>query len=165
MTTEDFGKCKVKGTRKFSSPVFSCQSKNYLGVISGSPRNKTGSSWEIFHKIRFFIKSPEEGRLVRLNYRETSSRFSLCCFVIHVCMIILGSVFLRGQFGDHCGATVLLAIQWLPTGSLQKINNKMHMKSGWASCERAMVWALGQIIAQSSIKNGRPMLIGKLKLK
>ena len=30
----------------------------------------------------FFIKSPEEGRLVRLKYREILSRFSLCCFVI-----------------------------------------------------------------------------------
>ena len=32
---------------------------------------------------RFFIKSPEEGRLVRPKYRETSSRFSLCRFVIY----------------------------------------------------------------------------------
>ena len=34
--------------------------------------------------FRFFIKSPEERRLVRAKYRETSSRFSLCCFVIYV---------------------------------------------------------------------------------
>ena len=34
--------------------------------------------------FRFFIKSPEEGRLVRPKYRETSSRSSLCCFVIYV---------------------------------------------------------------------------------
>ena len=32
---------------------------------------------------RFFIKYPEEGRLVRPKYRETSSRFSLCRFVIY----------------------------------------------------------------------------------
>ena len=29
---------------------------------------------------RFFIKYPEEGRLVRPKYREASSRFSLYCF-------------------------------------------------------------------------------------
>ena len=34
--------------------------------------------------FRFFIKSPEEGRLVRPKHRETSNRFSLCCFVIYV---------------------------------------------------------------------------------
>ena len=30
------------------------------------------------------VKSPEEEWLVRPKYRETSSRFSLCCFVIYV---------------------------------------------------------------------------------
>ena len=39
--------------------------------------------------FRFFIKSPEEGRLVRPKYRETSCRFSLCCFVIHVYILVL----------------------------------------------------------------------------
>ena len=39
--------------------------------------------------FRFFIKSLEEGRLVRPKYRETSSRFCLCCFVIYVYIFVL----------------------------------------------------------------------------
>ena len=39
---------------------------------------------KIVTTFRFFIKSPEEGRLVRPKYRETSSRFSLCSFAINV---------------------------------------------------------------------------------
>ena len=30
-----------------------------------------------------------EGRFVRPKYRETSSRFCLCCFVINVCILVL----------------------------------------------------------------------------
>ena len=39
--------------------------------------------------FRFFIKSLEEGRLVRPKHRETSSRFCLCCFVIYVYIFVL----------------------------------------------------------------------------
>jgi len=38
--------------------------------------------------FRFFIKSPEEGRLVRPKYREISSRFSLCYFVIQMSIFL-----------------------------------------------------------------------------
>ena len=40
----------------------------------------------------FFIKSPEEGRLVRQNYRETSSLFSLGYFVIYVYIFVLDKI-------------------------------------------------------------------------
>ena len=46
--------------------------------------------------FRFFIKSPEEGRLVHPKYRKTPSRFSLCCFVINVSMGAIGSTFWGG---------------------------------------------------------------------
>ena len=35
------------------------------------------------------LKPPEEGRLVRPKYQETSSRFSLCCFVMFVYIFVL----------------------------------------------------------------------------
>ena len=34
------------------------------------------------------MKSPKEGRVVRPKYRETSSRFSLCCFVIYAYIFV-----------------------------------------------------------------------------
>ena len=40
--------------------------------------------------VGMLIKSPEEGLLVRPKYRETSSRFSPCSFVINVYIFCLG---------------------------------------------------------------------------
>ena len=40
--------------------------------------------YDLVTTFLFFIKSPEEGRLVRPKYRETSHRFCLCSFVIYV---------------------------------------------------------------------------------
>ena len=59
--------------------------------------------------FRFFIKSPEEGRLVRPKYWETSSRFSLCCFVIYVTYILLSyrhHIGKREDPGDEVGEWV-----------------------------------------------------------
>ena len=50
--------------------------------------------------VRFFIKSLEEERLVRSKYRETSSRFSLCYFVIFNM-----SLFPRCFYMGKCGFT------------------------------------------------------------
>ena len=47
----------------------------------------------ILRTFRFFIKSPEEGRLVRSKYREIWSRFSLCCFVVNVYIFVTDPVF------------------------------------------------------------------------
>ena len=44
-------------------------------------------------------KSPDEGRLVSPKYRETSSRFSLCCFVIYVYIIVNEVYLIAGRAG------------------------------------------------------------------
>ena len=42
--------------------------------------------------FRFFIKSPEEGRLVRPKNLETLSRFCLCRFAINVYIFVLDKI-------------------------------------------------------------------------
>ena len=55
----------------------------YITFVSNFQLLLVHTIW-IVTTFRFFIKNLEEGRLVRLKCRETSSRFSLCCFVIYV---------------------------------------------------------------------------------
>ena len=87
MTPEDFGRCRVNDIRKFSSPVSVVIPRITFESTAEQNGNHLGTSYNI---IRFLITSPEEGRLVHLKYRETSSCISLCYFVIYVFPIILG---------------------------------------------------------------------------
>ena len=116
MTTEDFGRCKVNDIRKFSSPV----SVVIPRITFGSPRNKTRIILGLLiFIIKFLITSPEEGRLVHTKYRETSSRTSLCYFVICLSDHLGVGIISRSIWGSLRGYYV--SIQWLPTGFLQKI--------------------------------------------
>ena len=60
----------------------------YITSVSNFQLQLVYTIW-IVATFRFFIKSPEEGRLVRPKYRETLSRFSLCCFVIYVYIFVI----------------------------------------------------------------------------
>lgn len=149
MTTEDFGRCRVNDIRKFSSPVSVVIPRIISEFTAEQNWDHLGTSY-IYNPILDYIpwrrtvcSSEISGNL--------KSHFSLLICYFSVYLIFLGSVLFRGRFGHHYGATVFLS-----SGSLQVFckrfsNNSVGMKSGCASCESAMVWALAQIIAQ-----GRP---------
>ena len=70
----------------------------YITSVSNFQLQLVYTIW-IVATFRFFIKSPEEGRLVRPKYRETLSRFSLCCFVIYVYIIVNVVYLIVGRAG------------------------------------------------------------------
>ena len=93
-----------------------------------------------------FTKCPEEGRLVRPKYRENSSRFSLCYFVICVYLFVLDKT--AGFGGRHlCKKYLFLPAFWIwsqvKTLKLEShrltIRNRSIVEAAYAGCIKA-IW-------------------------
>ena len=107
------------------------------------------------------IKSPEEGRLVHPKYQETSSRISLCWFVISVS---IWSSWGRYYFGVDL--RIITGLLCCYPVAPYRFFAKDSVTTGW-------LWSLAVRLARAlwygrlgkSLHGGDPLLNGKLKVR
>ena len=82
--SKDKGRTPAK-TNSFYTLTTSLAIPTYLDCDDENTDQQNELHWPRIERarlyFRLFIKSPEEGRLVRPKYPETSSQFSLCCLL------------------------------------------------------------------------------------